>query len=327
MAIAWNVALRQSDGTDYDQRIHIETNITNVIGLLGNDDKIKTALLPTFLIGGMKYIGAINSNMATETLLGEIDTWLDATGGDKTDHNFFKGKYFVITTNGIKITPNQDTTPKHYFIAPDDSSSSGVSAQQTLEAGDWVVYNHYDDAHYWAIMNNKYGDATSTTKGVVKLADESDGGITGNGNDVITKDLLQYADVGLLGGKASSAFMEKSDYLDNGRVKVGNLPTEIAYKTNANTFIQDQTLNKSLVFAKKQALGEDFNTITINEISPEGDYNYTLSLPIKNGVLATIGDTKIPVVTSENDLDNLPKTDGLLAFLKTGTYEIAGSEE
>lgn len=167
--MATNVRLRRSSGTNgnFNEIVHPETNIRMVEGLLGTDSKILSGLLPTFLIGSMRYVGMLNNTQTTEQLYQLIVDWMNSKGIDPTAANA-EGKYFIASNSATsKITVSDG----HRFFLGDDGIVVSKGDTIDLEASDWVVFNRYEnDEYYWGIVNNTYADARENTKGVIQIA-------------------------------------------------------------------------------------------------------------------------------------------------------------
>lgn len=189
--MAINIELRKSNGTTYAgdaNLLHFRTNVNLVDDLLGLDGKLKSSLIPAYIMGGHKYVGTLNAPINTKThwdsLLLAIEGWVEVRGvykpytGPVDDilaywANHFTGKYFVIGST-LTVDPVAEIDG-HTFVNYDAGHETGP---HTLEAGDWLIYDHYDTGtsrHYWAVVNNTYQDATATDRGVVKLATDAEG--------------------------------------------------------------------------------------------------------------------------------------------------------
>ena len=344
---AYNVILRVCDGTNYDNEIYMKTKPGNVDGLLGADGKIKTAWFPSYMFGDLKYIGTIDDDTSLTALEGVIGTWLTNNGLTAGENKInMIGKFFMVTTNGATITLGSNNV----FDVRDDSTLP--TDEQVLEAGDWVVFNSYDavtETSHWGIVNNKYADATSSTKGVVKLATlKANGDVdssSGHENDVITITSMVGANVKYLNNKQSSAFMEKTDYLSNDLIKDNVLSSNVGlldrdnqnWTGNKNTFgaIDTGEINASGSIEtwgnfKMKALesGAEGGYRSAYTIKRNAELNATakileLELPNRSGTFALLGDVIIPIVDG-NELAALPKQNGFLAFLEyTPTYNPA----
>lgn len=112
---------------------------------------ILTSQIPTYLFGGLKYAGSISANSALENLTSSL------TGSTDDER---KGSYLIASSN---LTLS--TASGHTVEAPGDEDDNVLPID--IEAGDWVIYL---GSNNWAIKNNTYPDATTTTKGVVKLS-------------------------------------------------------------------------------------------------------------------------------------------------------------
>ena len=52
----YNVELRRSNGTNYEDKIYLKTSVGLVEGLLDENDKIRASLLPSFVFGSMRFV-------------------------------------------------------------------------------------------------------------------------------------------------------------------------------------------------------------------------------------------------------------------------------
>lgn len=116
-----------------------------------SNGKILTSQIPTYLFGGLKYSNSISANSALENLVSSL------TGSTDEER---KGSYLIASSN---LTLS--TAAGHTVEAPGDEDDNVLPID--IEAGDWVIYL---GSNNWAIKNNTYPDATTTTKGVVKLS-------------------------------------------------------------------------------------------------------------------------------------------------------------
>lgn len=166
--MAINVELRKSNGKDYSDVIHIKTHKSLVEGLLGADGKVLTGLLPTFVLGGMKYVGVISSATTTDNLITQISNWLTDNEISPAAENYV-GKYFVATKE-VVITRSTGSE-----FEQDVEGDEGPSL--TLHSGDWIVYNSYNAVgplfHNWGVVNNTYANATENAAGVIKRSTQA----------------------------------------------------------------------------------------------------------------------------------------------------------
>lgn len=181
-------------GTNDDEQLYFpKTIIDQVVGLLNSDTgKINLGLMPSFMFGGQKYFDTINADTTFGALLdrliigrGEIEV---------TDISKLAGHYFqatdnlTITNNGpITVTAEGDAAlyqmlgnkagEMRFQCEPDDGQYAGETIK--VEANDYIVFSGFTETEYGAlvkfgIINNTYGDANTSEKGVVTLAKDTD---------------------------------------------------------------------------------------------------------------------------------------------------------
>ena len=161
--MATNVELRRSNGTNYNEVIHLKTSVAMVEGLLDENNKINASLLPSFVFGGMRFVTSINSpQMTTAEIQQSFEEFIDANGGT------MRGCYAIATTH-ITI----ELSEGHAFVGAEEADNPTDDAVY-LEANDWIIAVD-DNGTTWAVINNTYEDATIYHYGVVKLATEFDG--------------------------------------------------------------------------------------------------------------------------------------------------------
>lgn len=165
----YNVELRRSNGSNYEDKIYLKTSVGLVEGLLDEDDKIRASLLPSFVFGGMRFVSVWDVGGAGSSGLAALHTnlvvpFVTANGGTP------RGCY-IIFTKDITI----EISEGYELYAGDGSSAPLIyPATHDAEKGDWLICIS-DDGLKWAVINNTYADATIFKKGVVKLAAEDDG--------------------------------------------------------------------------------------------------------------------------------------------------------
>lgn len=180
------VDLYKKNASNGFDRLIVETDIHSVGGLLVNQ-KIDPLLLPDAVIGGLKFAGTLNINT------GESDGgWLvDSIVNWNYQGVMQKGSYFIAIDDGVEIysTDESEFTMSLGYTFDDGMPITVQSI--VLEKGDWLIINNIDHTATpktveFAVINNTYPDATTNTKGVVKLAND----ITTSDYGVITGSLL-----------------------------------------------------------------------------------------------------------------------------------------
>jgi hypothetical protein len=90
-----------------------------------------------------------------------------------------EGKYIVVTTGGVL---SSNTAPTEHSVLP-PGDEGDYTFPVTLEAGDIIILNNVSGTlpyYEWGILQQTFTDATTETKGIVKLHDDytTDGGST-----------------------------------------------------------------------------------------------------------------------------------------------------
>ena len=191
------------------ENVYPKTVLSQVINLLDTNGKINLSLLPNSVVGGTQNKGTITSTTTAKSLIEKIlDVSLDfqTNNGDQfyipdneaeptsvasgliPNAAYTKARrgHYVIATDTITLTTNitgsnriemRDTLTEastYYAIA----ILNGGEDATTLEAGDWLIYSSMTGSGTSAnpytlnfnVINNTYGDATSSSKGIVQFA-------------------------------------------------------------------------------------------------------------------------------------------------------------
>ena len=122
-----------------------------------SNNKIQSTNIPDFLFGGLRFVSAVTTAPTLSTLYGNID---GSTASEKA------GGYFV-STGTYSVTLGTG----HIVAYGDDGDET--SGGFTLEKGDWLVYTKYNSTtsnHEWAVVNNTYRVATSSSPGIASLS-------------------------------------------------------------------------------------------------------------------------------------------------------------
>ena len=141
--------------------------------MFGDDGKLKSELLPSYILGGMRFCGTLDLSNGGN-LRDYLESYINSDNRDLA-----KGSYFIVTQGG---TVEQDTGEPDLngYVINSPGDEGEFYPTTTLEAGDWIVYQEYTakDSYYifeFAVVNNTYADATVSKKGIVRLATEQDG--------------------------------------------------------------------------------------------------------------------------------------------------------
>lgn len=112
--------------------------------------KIDSSQIPDFLFGGLRFIDALSGAQTLSTIYSNIngDTDAEKVGG-----------YFVASGD---ITVTLGT---HTIAYGDDGDET--AANTVVEKGDWLVYAGSQE---WAVVNNTYRLATTSSRGIVSLS-------------------------------------------------------------------------------------------------------------------------------------------------------------
>jgi hypothetical protein len=134
---------------------HAQSEITGLTAALGLkadlvNGKIVSSQIPDFLFGGLRFINAKSGAVTLSTIYGEIN---GATDAEKV------GGYFVASND---ITVSLGT---HTIAFGDDGDETANNT--VIEKGDWLVYAGSQE---WAVVNNTYRLATTSSRGIVALS-------------------------------------------------------------------------------------------------------------------------------------------------------------
>ncbi len=166
----YNVELRRSNGSNYEDKIYLKTSVGLVEGLLDENDKIRASLLPSFVLGSMRFVTIwqdTQNNTLEHLHTNVIDPYITNNGGSA------RGCYVVVGRT-MQVSVSDGYTLFTDEIGGESGPLPHSSGQITIERGDWLICIN-DSGKVWAVLNNTYPDATVTTKGVVQLATEQDG--------------------------------------------------------------------------------------------------------------------------------------------------------
>lgn len=173
--MAINIELRRKVNgsfTDANSVLHPVTTPENIIGLLDNG-KIQETLLPASVFGGMRFAGALDSNITTGT---ENDQTGDGTLGAiindyvSTNGGTAIGVYFV-ASNAITITATSAET-----FAPIKGGAAEEEGVQTntiaLEPNDWIICKGVgtNGEYIFSVVNNTYRTVDSNHAGLMTSA-------------------------------------------------------------------------------------------------------------------------------------------------------------
>lgn len=163
----------------------------NGVATLDANQKLTYSQIPSGLIGGLKFIGALSANT-------ELDALVEAQSFGTEAQAL--GSYWIATAN-ITISTGGEST----VLAPGDEGDSTLPID--IEAGDWIVLTSFASNDYeFAIVNNTYQDASATAKGIVTLSNQTT--TEGTTSKVITESVLKgliETDVDMSGSDGAGA--------------------------------------------------------------------------------------------------------------------------
>jgi len=268
--LAKNLLLKVRTGTSTYQDYYVKSSIHAVDGLLGDDEKIVSSLLPSWLVGGMKFIATKSGTATLEGLFNDIESWLeDKELSTDEPYDEFKGKYFVVGGSGLTLT--REPQGVHDWDYPDDGSGEQNPNEMVLEPGDWVVYSHYSGGiHYFGFVNNTYRDARENEAGVIPLATQAEALAGTNDTKAMTpKKVKAFVDNTSLNASNLS-----------GTVNDARLSSNIPRKNSENVFSEKNTFNNLVVH--NAGLGYVANV----KVSNSATKDVTVYLPEDDGTLA-----------------------------------------
>ena len=213
--MATNIEIRVSDGSTYgagdvtDTQLYFpKTHVSQVVGLLDNN-KIDIGLMPAFMFGSPKYLNTIDTGITLKQLVLQMIGKANELGMENL--TLLYGLYFQAATalsfdftQTINIT--QATEPELYAFfgetiltfSHSGDDGAGVTDTLTIEANDYLVFSNQTGASgeidlNFSVINNTYNDATTTLKGVVKLATNAEVGIGTDNKKAVTPAGVKHA--------------------------------------------------------------------------------------------------------------------------------------
>jgi hypothetical protein len=128
-------------------------NLTTIISRKADLENgfIKADQIPSYLFGGLKFSATVGANTTLEALVASL---IGSTDQER------EGSY-IVATSDITLT----SATGHTIQAPGDEGDNVLPVD--IEAGDWIIYL---GSNLWAIKNNTYPLATTSSKGVVQLS-------------------------------------------------------------------------------------------------------------------------------------------------------------
>jgi hypothetical protein len=162
-----------------DSLVYLKTTTTMVDGLLDGGGKINYSLLPSYVLGGMKFVTSYAATLTSKNLSELFSSYVDATKRDTAI-----GSYIVITTGDNGGTPipsmvvtNNALVSTHTWSFQYLEDGIDITGNPTIEAGDWIIYKGYTGSNpytfQFAVINNTYSEATTTAAGTMSAADKT----------------------------------------------------------------------------------------------------------------------------------------------------------
>jgi len=174
------ISLRKRGATNFEtgDRLLPVTHYNYVEGLIAPDGKISPSLIPAWLYNNRVAVGIAELGSTPSPDISEI--FADSMGFDidiNDPVSALQGVqgYFVEVTQAGTVTntsPNSDM-----FELVGNGNAGNNEFPITLETGDYILIvkvNETNPKFSLAIVDNVYGDATTTNKGIVKLYDGVD---------------------------------------------------------------------------------------------------------------------------------------------------------
>lgn len=192
------------------------------VATLNSGGKLNASQVPDFIFNGLKYAGAISystqpsipldlKTLITGTLTtnytvtAQLDSFLDAGITDFQDigQNYIGYYWSVSAFLSIADVASAGEADWATAIFDDgvvpatvDFGGTDYANTLTLEPGDFVIITGFDNSVQGGrfkvgVINNTYGVASTTKKGIVQLTDATNtSGLTDGSTDVITEDFL-----------------------------------------------------------------------------------------------------------------------------------------
>lgn len=293
---AKNLLLKAKTGASTYQSYYVKSSIYTVDGLLGDDDKLKSTLMPSWVTGGMKFVEVLTNDTTLDTLYSKIVNWLeDRELPTSSPYTEFQGKYFIVAPMNPTINLTIPEGPTNLGILYGDDAyggnqgeSGGPGTPLVLERGDWIMYSHYaDGTHMFAVINNTYRDARENEAGVIPLATEAEALAGTNDTKAMTpKKVKAFVDSTPLNASNLS-----------GTIDDARLSSNVPLKHTENIFTAKNAFDDLVV--RNDGLGLNAN-IQVNTSATE---DITVYLPASGGTLALesqIDDLSVNQVQSPN---------------------------
>lgn len=277
----------------YPKTIHTELYDANAVTtrIFNDANKIKEQYLPDSIYGGLEFVGTVSYNTANlgnlETLIiGGASGWtlsstLDAyTGKSYANDDYddigqkYIGHYWVVggtSTLGV-VDATLDNEADFRVGALDDGIPKLGQSPFTLnvEPGDWLVITGWDNTNKtftFNVVNNTYSDASTSNKGVVEFADDTEIAAGTSTNRVMSVE------------KLFANFADISHTHDDDEITINNAYSNIG--SSANDALSDVLVDIDSVLGS-QASQLSTNTSDISDLQARKEVFVQVSAPTAN---------------------------------------------
>ena len=167
---------RNTDFASDGYRLLPITKTQYVDGLLGADGKIDPSLIPAWLYAGRTPAGiadlvdAASGGRDIDSILYDLTGFNFTLGSEPVAADGVAGVYVEITNAGELV--NESARSAAYEIVGAGNAGDNTFPME-LQTGDYIVLvrvNESNPKYSFAIVDNTYGDATTTAKGIVRLS-------------------------------------------------------------------------------------------------------------------------------------------------------------
>ena len=245
------ITIKRRTGASTYEELYPKTTPEQVNGLLVSG-KIAQTYLPSYIFGGLKYLGtqSLSTSTSLSTIFGGILGF--ATSADDVAQRI--GSYYIVSDGG-ELTSVTGTTGSSagYQLEPTGEEGDTTSGY-TLEAGDWIVFRGetrtgsggtLNLTYRFDVVNNTYADAGTSTKGVVTISNATDTSAMNGSGKVITEDVL-FDVIGTAANKIaagnhnhSGVYQTEATALTNLVSAMASLSTGLLVKSGVDTYSLD----------------------------------------------------------------------------------------
>lgn len=183
---------RNNSGTS--EAMYPTTTVDQIMAINGTDaafdanGKLQYSHLPDGIIGGLKFqhtITAAQTDQASE-IAAEIESAVAAYGIDGVVGSYWIASNEQTWYDAQSYENGGSTNSYGWTVHAPNEEDNGGGTGLTAEAGDWIVITEFalnSGSNYdvtLGVINNNYRDATTTARGVVELATDTE---TSTGTD------------------------------------------------------------------------------------------------------------------------------------------------